>query len=272
LSPTSSTSVTLDTTGSNTLTYRTSTTPTNPSCGGASPGPSPGSGSATITVTRPAINDLKTLVSNLLSTSIPVAGGVVGSILEPLVDEVLGALDSLSQVTGTGAVTITSPSSGGESGGSGGCPHVTTPPVTGAATACMVGSWTAINVIITNAGRGPIEGGAGSHWTIHATGDEDIDWDGSGPFSINGAVIFTYTGMSTETVRIPTTGASSGPWFAHIDSDDLTATYPADLVHAPNQVPSDAGIDDSGTWTCSPGSLTVTANAEGSTITVELKN
>ena len=158
LSPTSSTSVTLDTTGSNTLTYRTSTTPTSPGCGGPSPGPSPGSGSATITVTRPAINDLKTLVSNLLSTSIPVAGGVVGSILGPLVDQILGALDSVSQVTGTGTVAITPPSSGAGSGGSGGCPHVTTPPVTGSTTACMVGTWTAVNVIITNAGRGPRRG------------------------------------------------------------------------------------------------------------------
>jgi hypothetical protein len=223
-------------------------------------------------VTRPAINDLKTLVSNLLSTSIPVAGGAVGSILGPLVDQVLGALDSVSQVTGTGTVAITPPSSGAGSGGSGGCPHVTTPPVTGSTTACMVGTWTAVNVIITNAGRGPLEGGAGSHWTIHYTGEEDIDWAGSGPFSIGGVPVFQYVGSSTETVRVPAAGVSSGPWSAHIDSDDVTAIYPPSIGKPPMAVPSDAGVDDSGTWTCSPGSLTVTANAEGSTITVELKN
>jgi hypothetical protein len=209
-----------------------------------------------------------------LSTSIPVAGGVVQSILQPLVDEVLGDLDSLSQITGTGAVTISSPPG---SGGSGVCPPATTPPSAGGATAaCMVGTWTAINVIITNAGRGPLEGGRGSHWTIAADGKEDINWNGSGPFVLAGQPEFAYAGSSTETVKIPTSGASSGPWAAQIDSDDVTAIYPTAIAQitgkASEVVPSDAGVRDSGTWSCSPGRLTVTANAEGSTITVELEN
>jgi hypothetical protein len=268
LIPSSPTTVTLDASGSSTVAYRTLEPPVNPSCSGGSTPPPPATGSGTITVTRPAINDLKTMVSNLLSTSIPVAGGVVASILQPLVDEVLGKVDSLSQLTGTGFVTVTTPTGSGSGSGTGKCP-----PTGGV---CMVGAWTAVNVDITTEGHHGLEGGRGSHWRIYPNGHEIINWAGSGPFALAGDPQFTYSGSSTETVLIPAAGQSAGRWAAHIDTADVIAIYSPGLAEITGKksvaVPSDAGISDSGHWTCTPGMLTVTANAEGSSITVELRS
>jgi hypothetical protein len=256
----SATTVALDAAGASSVSYRTALPPINPDCGSGTTPPPPGAGSGTITVTRPAINDLKTIVSTLLSTSIPVVGGVVASILQPLVDEVLGAVDSLSQLTGRAIVTVTTPTGTGP----GTCPST--------GQACMIGTWTAVNVDI----NGGLEGGRGSHWTIKPGGQEIINWDGSGPFAIGGEAQYTYSGTSTETVKIPAAGATSGHWSAHIDSDDITATYAPALADITGKtsiaIPSDAGINDSGHWSCSPGALTVTAHAEGSTIAVVLRN
>jgi hypothetical protein len=267
LIPSSPTTVTLDASGSSTIAYRTLEPPVNPSCSGGSTPPPPATGSGTITVTRPAINDLKTLVSNLLSTSIPVAGGVVASILQPLVDEVLGKVDSLSQLTGTGFVTVTTSTGSGTGSGNGNC--------TPAGGVCMVGRWTAVNVDITTEGHHGLDGGRGSHWTIYPNGHEIINWSGSGPFSLVGDPQFRYSGGSTETVLIPAAGLSAGRWSAHIDTADVIAIYSAGLAEITGKksvaVPSSAGISDGGRWTCTPGMLTVRASAEGSTITVELR-
>jgi hypothetical protein len=268
LIPSSPTAVTLDASGSSTVAYRTLESPVNPSCSAGSTPPPPATGSGTITVTRPAINDLKTLVSNLLSTSIPVAGGVVASILRPLVDEVLGKVDSLSQLTGTGFVTVTTPTGSGTGSGTGKCPP--------AGGVCMVGAWTAVNVDISTGGHHGLAGGRGSHWTIYPNGHEVINWAGSRPFSLAGEPQFTYAGSSTETVQLPAAGLSAGRWAAHIDTDEITAIYSAGLAEITGKktvaVPSDAGISDGGHWTCTPGMLKVTANAEGSTITVDLRS
>jgi hypothetical protein len=261
---TTATSVTLNTAGSSSISYKTGDSPVDPNCGsGPSPTPPAATGTGSITVTRPAINDLKTLVSNLLSTSIPVAGGVVASILQPLVDEVLAKVDTLSQLNGSATVRVTTPIGTGK----GDCP----PP----GEACMVGAWTATIVSISTDGHGVLAGGRGSHWTISPNGHEVINWDGSGPFVLDGAGQFSYVGMSTETVKIPSGDGSSGHWSAHIDTDNITASYSQAVRDATGlttkPVPSDAGISDSGHWTCTPGALSVTANADSSTITVELR-
>jgi hypothetical protein len=137
----------------------------------------------------------------------------------------------------------------------------------------MVGHWTASSVQISHSG-GSFSGGAGATWDIGANGAETIDWNNSGYFLIAGNPDYRYTGTETDTVQIPTSSASAGAWSAKVDTDVRTAVYSPTIASATGKssepVPSTAGLQVGGTWTCSGSSLTIDAVADGSTIDVHL--
>ncbi len=176
LSPTSATSVDLDDNAASTISYKTEpkSSAGGGSCSGGSPSsPTPGTESAvgSITVTRPAVGDLKGLLANLLSTNIPVVGGIVHRLLKPLIDEVLSRLDTLSQVTGSAKVAITPSRNTGGAGGS--CPPTH-------AGACLVGDWTVTSLTFDPHVAAAYSGGAGTEIDIAADGTAVIDFTPGG--------------------------------------------------------------------------------------------
>jgi hypothetical protein len=68
-------------------------------------------------VQRPGTSQLKQVVINMISNSFGVAGSIVSpvvqAILEPFLDRALKALSKLTQVNGTGYVTVSYPGPGG---------------------------------------------------------------------------------------------------------------------------------------------------------------
>ena len=264
LSAANTTSVVLDSTGASTISYTTKSQPpsdTGSCSSGSPPGSTNGSesGVGSITVTRPAIGDIKGLLTNLLTTNVPVVGSQVQKILNPLIDEVLKRLDTLTEITGSAKVEIKEPSTtGGTTTGDSGC------------AACMVGNWTATSVSIGTTGS--YVGGSGSRWIIRADGTETIDWDGSGYFYVGGAPIYSYQGQETEHVEIET--GSSGKWSARVTADNRIALYDPTVSQVTGKkseiVPSTAGVAISGRWVCNGNSMAVTATADGSTADVRL--
>jgi hypothetical protein len=113
--PASPTDVTLDASGTTTLTYTTPAPVTQSSCGSSVPGIY--QATAELTVSRPGVENLKDLATSLLTNGLGKAGSVVGpivaSVLDPVLSSVLGQLDNLTQVTGTGTVVIKEQTSGG---------------------------------------------------------------------------------------------------------------------------------------------------------------
>jgi len=137
----------------------------------------------------------------------------------------------------------------------------------------MVGTWSASAVDISASG-GSFAGGAGATWTIDDNGSEVIDWDRSGYFDIAGNPDYRYTGSQSDTVRIPTTAATTGTWSAHVDTDNRTALYSPQIASVTGKtsvpVPSTAGLDETGTWSCSGSEMTIAVTVEGSTVKVNL--
>jgi hypothetical protein len=268
LSPSGPTSVELDDHAESTIDYTTKSEPSSGSggCtggGGSKPGGESAEGS--ITVTRPAIDDLKGVLSNLLSTNVPVIGSTVEKIFKPLLDEVLGRLDTLTEITGSAKVAIEPPSSGG--GGSGGTDCTTTTETTTTAAGggpCMVGNWTARNVTISGSG-GSYSGGAGAMWIIRADGSESIEWDGSGYFVLGGQDYYRDTGHQYERVKIGT--GSSGRWSATLLSDDRIAVYSPEIAKATGKASESAatpgGTSSTGTWTCTGNTMTIRVTVQG---------
>ncbi len=132
----------------------------------------------------------------------------------------------------------------------------------------MVGSWSATNVSL----NGSTDGGVGSRWTIAATGQETIDWDGSGYFSTGGQSTYRYEGEQTAVVKI--VPGASGKWSSRITSAAVTAFYSSAIAEATGKksepIPSSAGVAESGSWSCSASTMRIVVSAEGSTIAVTL--
>jgi hypothetical protein len=114
ISPTSPTAIKLSALGQGQLYFSTTSAPTGCASGPASP---PQLAAATITVHRPGTSQLKQVVVNMISNSFGLAGSIVSpvvqAILDPILDQALEALDKLTQVLGTGYVTISYPGAGG---------------------------------------------------------------------------------------------------------------------------------------------------------------
>jgi len=112
----SPTAITLSSLGQGRLDFATTAPATGSGCSSAGSAPPAQTGSATITVTRPGTNQLKSVVTNMVANGFGVAGSIVSpvlqSLLEPLLDQALGALASLTNVNGTGYVTVTYPAPG----------------------------------------------------------------------------------------------------------------------------------------------------------------
>ena len=244
LIPTSDTSVTLGGDSSNTLSYRTM-----PSCGAA------GKGQATLTVSRPAVAKLGTLVNTWLSGLLSAAGPFLKPLLQPLISSMLAKLDSLTQVSGTGTVTLTaSPGSGASS-----CP-------------CMIGHWTVTNETLTLTGAGTLEGGKGATWTLTSEGMATIDHNGSTALSGTAVKIsITYSGVETGRYTVPADStATSGTWTLTPQSSTVesTTTVDGNSSHAP--VPFDPA-PQSGEWTCSGQQMTAGLKSSEYSQTVQLE-
>jgi hypothetical protein len=113
ISPSSPTDIKISPLGQGQLYFTTTAAPTGCSSGPAAPQ----TASATITVQRPGTSQLKQVVINMISNSFGVAGSIVSpvvqAILEPFLDRALKALSKLTQVNGTGYVTVSYPGPGG---------------------------------------------------------------------------------------------------------------------------------------------------------------
>ena len=261
MTATSATSVTLDEAGSTKIDY--STTASDSDCA-AGPSEAEG-GSGTLAVTRQAVDDLKTLADSMLTSGLGIAGSTVGpivqSILDPILAGVLGELDSLTRVNGTGTVII-NPKSGSADCSKADQPAASAKP--GDATECLVGSW---DTTVQSFDSKPL-GGAGQVYTFTSSGTGSLDYSGSAPVANldgNGSIVysgtaqwtisdfvsttattgtftFTATGGSVSadnggyTSTIPTTGRGNLAWSCDGNSASLT-----------EKVPDDSG--DTETWT-----------------------
>jgi len=111
VSATSATSVTLSPLGQGHLDFATTAPATGSGCSSAGPAPPPQTGSATITVTRPGAKELKQVVTDMVSNGFGVAGSIVSPVLQavlsPIFDKIFSALSYLTDVTGTGYVSVT---------------------------------------------------------------------------------------------------------------------------------------------------------------------
>ena len=116
ISATSPTSIKLSPLGQGRLDFATTAPSSGSSCTTPGPVPAPQTGSAPITVTRPGTDNLKSLDTNMIANGFGVAGSIVSpvlqSLLEPLLGPALSALDKLTNVIGTGHVTVTYPAPG----------------------------------------------------------------------------------------------------------------------------------------------------------------
>jgi hypothetical protein len=108
VSTTDSTTVTLDGQGKASLSFASAVSD-SAACG--SDAPADQTGVAQITVTRPGIENLKTLATSMLSNGLGIAGSILSpiltSILSPIINQVLSKISSLVDVIGSGTVTIT---------------------------------------------------------------------------------------------------------------------------------------------------------------------
>lgn len=109
------TSVTLDGAGSSSIDFTTKAHPQEGSCPGE-PGLKAGDlGFVSITVTRSGIDSLQQFVDNLLNTALGnIAGPIVASLLDPILESIKAQLSALTQmVVGSAAVVVTQQSSSG---------------------------------------------------------------------------------------------------------------------------------------------------------------
>ncbi|HXW79383.1 MAG TPA: hypothetical protein VEJ84_07775, partial [Acidimicrobiales bacterium] len=237
LTPTSDTSVTLGQDSSNTLSYDT-----QKSCGAA------GKAQATLTVSRKAVAKLETLVNTWLSGLLSAAGPLVKPFFQPLINSMLAKLDSLTQVSGTGTVTLTSSEA---SSAQSGCP-------------CIIGTWRVTDEGIGLSTGTTLNGGAGAIWTLRADGTATINHDGSAPLkeSTDGFTIsVTYTGTETGNFTVPTdTGTTSGTWTYTPESSSVLATTDIAGSTRTEPVPFDPA-PQSGDWTCSGNTMTTSLSS-----------
>jgi hypothetical protein len=124
ISPSGPTSVTLDDSGSNTLTFTTSPPPSG-ECASTQESTAPAQ--ASISVTRRGISGLENLVSAMLTTGLGAVGSIaspiVSSLLGPILAQIQAQLIPLATVVGSAAVTVVyQPSTGA------GCPSSNTAP------------------------------------------------------------------------------------------------------------------------------------------------
>jgi hypothetical protein len=248
LTATSATAVTLDNQGSSTLQYRTAPSP----CGASTTEVQ--SGLATVTVTRSAVDTLKTLVNTWLTSLIGQAATYVKPLLQPLVNNMLSKLDSLTQVNGTGTVTLTQPTGAENSQSS--CP-------------CPVGHWVVTNRTVSLEG---VSGGAGATWTLSPDGIAEMDYNGSAPL-VSPVMSLLYRGIETDRVNLPTdTSAASGTWTVVALSSSVTAWVIIQLrtgtTTMTKPVTFRAGATSQGTWTCTGNVMTSSFPTIGETVSL----
>lgn len=277
ISPAGATSVKLDDHGKSTIDYTTtshscstsssascandttnssSCTNTSADTGSSNQSPLPADiGTATITVTRPGIDQLKTLVDSMLSSGLgvagTVAGGMVKAIVDPLLSSALGPIENLLSVTGTGYVTVSDHSSDSSTASKN-----TSTTNTASCEPCMVGDWTTTNVALA----GGFSGGAGGNVNIAATGTLVADMDGSTPEDGN-----AQTGTATWTIKLPEEPtATSGQWV----QTAVSGGFSTDIGGTQH---FQAAFNSTGTWTCSKDSLTYVLDyPNGDTVTWSL--
>jgi len=273
LSTADATSVTLDAQGTSTLSV-TATQPTTDSDTCTDSGDdSASTGVGRITVTRPGLSSLKQLATTMLTNGLGAAGSVVGpivqSILSPMLDTVLGQLDGLTQTIGAGTLTVNAPAP------TDACtPTPTSTPTTTAAAqsaACIIGTWTTTDW--TNTYLPDERGLAGAKWTLTPDGAWTEQFDGSSPLlNVGGSLTVTYTGTATGTVQLSSDSATArtGPWKASNIQGTVTGTFSDGSVKA-YPYAEWGWAPETGTWTCSGNSMSVTyAESTGSTATVSL--
>jgi hypothetical protein len=209
LAPSSPTSVVLDQAASSTISYTTHS-PAGGSCSGASPGSNGGSefAVATVTVSRPAVEDIRGVLANLLSTNVPIVGSKVQKILKPLIDAILKRLDSLTQITVSAKVKINAPSG--------------RPPNCGA---CLVGSWTVTHLTF-DPGVTVYSGGAGTTVDIAADGTVVSNFTPGGALVAANGNTLKFSGTETDRYTLPANAKQvSGSFFATTISTGETITY-----------------------------------------------
>jgi hypothetical protein len=252
ITPTTSTSPTLDAQGSNTLLYTTGLTPCAQPLSEADD-----RGYATISVTRSAVGSLKTLVSNWVASMVGQAGALVKPVLEPLLDNILSKLDNLTQVSARGTVTLTMPSGHEKSQSS--CP-------------CIDGTWRVVNETVTLV---DLRGGAGATWAIvpdsadPADATVTVDHNGSAPLASSWLTV-QYSGVEVDTFSIPPAemNASSGTWTGKAVSGSVIATTTVGGKSTTKPLPFDPGASFSGTWTCQGDAMTDSYAGVGETNTL----
>ena len=212
-------------------------------------------GTATITITRPGIDQLKTLVDSMLSSGLgvagTVAGGIVKAIVGPLLSSALGPIENLLSVTGTGYVSVSDHSSDSST-----ATKNTSTTKTASCEPCMVGDWTTTNVALA----GGFSGGAGGKVNIAANGTLVADMDGSTPEDGN-----AQTGTATWTIKLPEEPtATSGQWV----QTAVSGGFSTDIGGTQR---FQAAFNSTGTWTCSGVSLTYVLDyPNGDTVTWSL--
>jgi hypothetical protein len=255
ITATSPTSVTLDSSGSSTLSFCAagsgcgSTAPTGsttscPGSGASGSGTPPDSGVASIFVTRPGIDGLKSFVDGILA-GVGAAGtatSIVISLLQPMITSVEAELAPVDQdISGTALVNV-----------SGGPSPVSTP---SSCAPCMVGSWTQTNETISGT---DVSGGAGGTYSISSTGQFVWNLNGSAPTNQGAQNL----GSGTGTVVLPTdSSATSGTWTEHNLSGEVIAHLPDGVTK------TEAYPVTFGTWTCTGNDMTVAQPTGDSTIT-----
>ncbi len=239
LSPTSSTSVTLDAGGSSTLNYET--TKSSPTCAVVPEE----TGEGTITITRPAVDQLKTLVGTWLTSLLSAAGPIVKPLLQPLINSLSSKLESLTQVSSTGTVTVRNPA--GTGGPQTNCP-------------CIIGTWRVVNETVKVSTVETLTGGAGATWDLSSDGDATINHSGSGALTGGGGsftISVQYTGLETGKFTIPSdASATSGTWSITPLSSDVIATTKVAGTTKTEPVPIDIGAAEQGDWRCEGDAMT----------------
>jgi hypothetical protein len=272
ISPTGPTTVTLDATGSSTITFcaascaGTTTGTSSPCSAGAGQDGAPtGLGFVSISVNRPGIDGLQQLVNGMLTTGLGAAGSIAGpivtSLLSPIVDSIQAQLDGLTQeVVGTGLVIVNNVPSPTEVANPGGC------------TPCLVGTWKTTNISIpaTHA-----NGGANVTWTMTAAGHLVTDWTGSSPIVSRYpeyTVSSVFTGTATFSWTLPSdASATSGTTIQRELSGAVnvvttdTLTNPPTVTRTTSPVSGEAAP---GTWTCQGNTMTASSSGSEEVITL----
>ena len=259
--------VTMDNQGTNTLPISVAQSSTD-TCGSSTDSSSP-TGTGQITVTRPGITGLKQLANSMLTNGLGVAGSVVGpivqSVLSPMIDSVLGQLNGLTQVVGTGAVAVNVPSPSSSCG-----PTPTSTATAQTAASCIIGTWKTTDW--TNTYLPDEHGLSGATWTLASNGAWTEKFDGSAPLvGVGGSKTVVYTGTATGTVQLSgASTATTGTWTDSGITGVITGTFSDGSVKAYPY--SEWGwAPAAGTWTCSGNSMSVTyPESTGSVATVTL--